>query len=307
MNFFHPSLPSSSGQSLPDDKASADDTSTAWLNAKLAAAAARARIRAVSHPERSWPTDLPRPAPENAPQILREIKLRLQRYFTSPAGWLPQLNAANGSSRQQRSERREACVQLLRAFVKYCDLRTLRVGVPGKEGWLDLTFDYLAEQAGLPVRRAERALKDLKRAKLVTVRRQCEFRERQDSPNESRYRGLAAITYLTPSVFESFGLGRRLRIERNRAHLRWARRANQRRKHDSKAAAQAAALANVLSGRIADIARRRRPASEPRSDLATADRQIEIARRVGQLKAQHPEWDRDTCYRIARQQLAPPG
>ena len=306
MNFFHPPLPSTSGQSLPDDKASADDTSTSWLAAKLAAAAARARIRAVTHPERSWPTDLPRPAPENAPQILREIKLRLQRYFTSPAGWLPQLNAANGSPRQQRSERREACVQLLRAFVKYCDLRTLRVGVPGKEGWLDFTFDYLAEQAGLPLRRAERALKDLKGAKLVTVRRQCEVQEAQDSANKVRFRGLAAITYLTPAVFESFGLGRRLRIERNRAHLRWARRANQQRKHDTKAAAQVAALADSLTEKIAGIARRRRPGFDSCGDLASAGRQVEITRRVGQIKAQHPDWDRDTCYRIARQQLAPP-
>lgn len=269
----------------------------AYAEAKLAAAAARSHARAATHPERAWPVDLPKPAPQNAPWILREIKTRLGRYFHSPAAWLPQLNSANGSPRQQRSERREACVQLVRAFVKYCDLRTLRVGLPGKEGWIDFTFDYLAEQAGLPLRRAERALRDLKRAKLVSVRRQC---ERLESDNESRYKGLAAITYLTPGLFERFGLGRRLRLERNRAHLRAARRANRQRKHDRKAAAQTAALVD----QIAEISKRAK--SHGPSMPTTADPEIELARRASQLKVDHPDWDRDTCYRIARQQLAPP-
>lgn len=291
--------PASSGYPGRGEQPSTSGVAPAYIAAKLAAADARARARAVTHPEQAWPDDLPRPAPANAPWILREIKLRLQRYFASPSGWLPQLNAANGSARQQRSERREACVQLLRAFTKYCDLRTLRVGVPAREGWLDFTFEYLAEQAGLPVRRAERALKDLKRAKLVTVRRQC---ERVEEEHEPRYRGLAAITYLTPAVFESFGLGRRLRIERNRAHLRWARRANQQRKHDRKGAALAAALTEKIAGTT-----RRQPADAAARNDRSAAEHMNIMLRAGQLKALHPDWDRDTCYRIARQQLAPPG
>ncbi|MCO8402773.1 Crp/Fnr family transcriptional regulator (plasmid) [Burkholderia cenocepacia] len=274
-------------------------TGDAYYAAKLEAAAARARARAATHPERTWPDDLPRPAPQNAPWILREMKLRLKRYFTNPAAWLPQLNVANGSARQQRSERREACVQLLRALLKYCDLRTLRIGLPGKEGWIDFTFNYLAEQAGLPLRRAERALKDLKRARLVTVRRQCEL---QETEHELRYKGIAAITYLAPAVFESFGLGRRLRLERNRAHLRAARRANRERKHDRKAAALATSLVDKIA-EMASRSRSRNGAGQP----SAVDREIEITRRAGQLKVDHPDWDRDTCFRIARQQLAPPG
>uniref|UniRef100_UPI003BEF0C2C Crp/Fnr family transcriptional regulator n=1 Tax=Burkholderia arboris TaxID=488730 RepID=UPI003BEF0C2C len=283
-----------------DMPSAADGKGEAYLTAKLEAAAARAHARAATHPERRWPVDLPNPATPKAPAILREIKVRLQRYFHAPAEWLPRLNVANGSLRQQRSERREACVQLLRAFVKYCDLRTLRIGRPGGDTWVDFTFDYLAEQAGLSLRRAERALKDLKRAKLVTVRRQCEL---QEFESEVRYKGLAAITYLSPSLFDSFGLGRRLRIERNRAHLRAVRQANRQRKRDRKAAAQAAELVE----RIAEIASR--PRSRGEADpaaVSAAQHDTELVRRASQLKVDHPDWDRETCYRIARQQLAPP-
>lgn len=259
---------------------------------------------AAALPERIWPEDIPHPAPVSAPKLLRELKVRLGRYLDTPQAWLPRLNIANGSARQQRSERRVACVQLMRALVKFCDLVTLRVAVPGKDGWIDFTLPYLAEQAGLSLRRAERALRDLIRARLIKSRPQCEV---QESEQGVRYRGFAAIKYLTPALFEQFGLGKWLNHERTRAHLRVQRRRDAQRKRDRKGDAAAAQLAEQLGDKLKEIQSRtkRRPQS------ADVDRQAELERaiqlRMGELKMQYPDWDRDRCYRVARQQLAPPG
>ena len=54
---------------------------------------------------------------------------KLDAYLDDPADCLPSLNVANGKPRQQRRDRMFACVQLLRAHVKYLDLPSLRVGI----------------------------------------------------------------------------------------------------------------------------------------------------------------------------------
>ncbi|EED97317.1 Crp/Fnr family transcriptional regulator [Burkholderia multivorans] len=270
-------------------------------SATLPAAGARADDSSsnagATRQERVWPTDLPEPLKENSPRILRTLNVRLQRYLDAPAKWLPALNAANGSRRQQRSERRVACVQLLRAMVKYCDLATLRLGVPGAQGWVDLTLPFFAAQAGLHIRRAERALHDLQTAGLAKVRRQC---ERQETDQGERYKGLAAIKYLPPSLFEAFGMGAWLRHERVRAHLRAQRRAAAVRKRDRRA------FTDQLRGVLEAAATRRR---QPTARTAVSDADFErmVMLRAGEVKARHPDWDREACYEQARRELGPPG
>ncbi|MEI2745988.1 MAG: hypothetical protein V9G22_11345, partial [Ottowia sp.] len=103
------------------------------------------------------------------PKILVKLQAAVRAYFADPAV-LPSLNAANGSARRQRSERREACLALLGALVHYLDLVTLRVGIPQADGsFQGLTLEFLAERAGLGLRRAERACRDLRKAGLVEV------------------------------------------------------------------------------------------------------------------------------------------
>ena len=63
------------------------------------------------------------------PGILRELQGRVRQYYSAPR-YIPSLNAANGSKRQQRSERREACLLLLNAILEFTDLASLRCGVP---------------------------------------------------------------------------------------------------------------------------------------------------------------------------------
>lgn len=147
------------------------------------------------------------------PGILVKLGEKLKAYYPHP-DVLPSLNAANGSSRQQRSERREACVQLLGAVVHYLDLVTLRVGIPGADGLFQgLTLDFLASVSGLGLRRAERAASDLARAGMLTTH---PIAER----HEGGYRGFAAIRTLHPRLFAALGLGAWLRHERDKASTR---------------------------------------------------------------------------------------
>lgn len=256
---------------------------------------------------RQWPSTIPHPPRTGRggiPAILTTLAERLDRYFHAPAEWLPGLNAANGSRRQQRSERRIACVQLLRASLKFCDLVSLRVGVPQADGsWLNLTLPYLAEQAGLDLRRAERALRDLQAAALVRVRPQC---ERIETAEGDRFKGLAAFKYLPVSLFDAFGLRARLVHERTRAHLRAQRKAaaaHKRERRDNQAADLLRRLAASRAGSAERVAAGQQ-ATRQRDRTADFERMLML--RAGHLKSQHPEWDRETCYAQARQQLAPP-
>jgi hypothetical protein len=158
------------------------------------------------------------------PKILVKLQAAVRAYFADPAV-LPSLNAANGSARQQRSERREACLALLGALVHYLDLVTLRVGVPQADGsFRGLTLEFLAERAGLGLRRAERACRDLRKAGLVEV---YPIARKTDG---DRYRGLPAIRRLPVSLFQVFGLSRWLQRERDKAA---SRRRRQRRRQDA--------------------------------------------------------------------------
>ncbi|MCP5460035.1 MAG: hypothetical protein H6971_10450, partial [Gammaproteobacteria bacterium] len=101
------------------------------------------------------------------PAILRKLNEKLRGYYRRPGVLLPSLNGVNGSERQQRSERREACLDLLGGLVHYLDLATLRVGVPGDEGFRGIPMARLAGLSGLSLRRAERACRDLVAAGII--------------------------------------------------------------------------------------------------------------------------------------------
>lgn len=231
------------------------------------------------------------------PRILLEMQQRLDAYLDDPSRHLPTLNAANGSARQQRLERRIACVQLLRALLKYLDLASLRVGIPQRHGsFLNLTLPFLAKHACLPARRAERAMRDLLRAGLVTAQ------QRAERTDDGGFRGLASLRQLPAALFGAFGLSKWLRHERSKAVLRRYRAAAQIAKaereqlRDSRAQAQATL---ALSGIVRRLrSRHPTPATAGTSPVAT-DRAEAIARRVGLLKALHPSWDRERCYDVA--------
>lgn len=193
------------------------------------------------------------PPPKHAlrPKILERVVKAVCTYYDSPKV-LPGLNSANESTRQQRSERREACCAMLGALLHYTDLVTLRVGIPQPDGSMagipmeSKDFEDggrvvgLAEMAGLCPRRAERAMRDLKAAGIITVHPLC------DKIEEGVYKGYAAIRTVSKNLFEAMGLGRWLAHERRRAT---ERRRSKEEKARRKAAANALMLAQREEGR----------------------------------------------------------
>jgi hypothetical protein len=163
-----------------------------------------ARPRCFSPPERH----------QDRPRVLRKLEEKLRAYFESPRKTIPTLDLANGKDRRQRSERREACVALLGCMIHYLDLVTLRVGIPAIGGFKGLTMACLAGQAGVGLRRAERAMADLVKAGLVKVYPLC---ERKD---DLTFKGYAAIRTIPATLFALFGLGRWLIREREKASKR---------------------------------------------------------------------------------------
>ncbi len=146
---------------------------------------------------------------------------RLRDFYTNP-GKIPSLayvlfgrratpSDSDRRPRQMRSERREACCSLLGAIAHYCDLPSLCLSVPQTGGsLLPIRMDTLAQAAGLTLRRAERAMRDIIDAGLLGVHPRC---ERQD---DGCYIGRAAIRVVPVALFGLFGLEARLEHERRR-------------------------------------------------------------------------------------------
>ena len=225
------------------------------------------------------------PPPQHAarPKILLQLQERVRAYFDDPKV-LPSLNAANGSPRQQRSERREACLDLLGALVHYLDLATLRVGIPQADGSTQgLSLAFLAERAGLGRRRAERACRDLRKAGLVTVY------PRAQKTEDDRYRSRPAIRGVPEALFQVFGLSKWLQHERDKAVKRYRRH---RRRQDATATA-------ADQGRCALNREAARQRAETATPAAPAEAAIDTARRdtahaalgalLGQLRGRPPD------------------
>ena len=164
--------------------------------------------------------DLIRPeSSKRRPGILIELQERMRRYYASP-NVLPSLRNAHKSKqgRQQRSERREACLVMQAAILEHTDLVSLRCGVPTPSGFMSLTLPYLVKLTGLHPRRAERAMADLKTANLITVSQPRQLKE------DGSWRGLAAVKAVNKLLFTVFGLAKRLTHEQERAADRLAKK-----------------------------------------------------------------------------------
>lgn len=181
------------------------------------------------------------------PGVLRRLIESIRDYYTAPDTFLPLLNACNGSDRQQRSERREACLSVLGCILHYTELASLRVGIPQADGSMaGLTMERIAELTQLGLRRAERAIHDLVQAGLVTVHPFCQ------KLDDATYKGYAAIRTVTQHLFKVFGLDKWLLHERRKAAERLKKKT---RKADQRAEAQQQiAVAKLLHGNTAPVA-----------------------------------------------------
>ncbi|MBS8270873.1 replication protein RepA [Halomonas litopenaei] len=237
------------------------------------------------------------------PGVITEAMKRCVDYYNSP--WkIPSLNLANGSTRQQRSERREACLSTLWAILKYTDLVTLKVGVPTPEGgFLNLTVKYLARWTGLKQRRVERALADLQAAGIVSVHPRCEKR------SDGSYKGHAAIKAVNKLFFAIFGLQFRLGFERKRAAKRLKKKQQQ---HAKASGTKTSAARRNLTARAAlDRAgstihklgmgqKKSQPRQDDERSLAMDEElQRQLNELMFQYKMAHPDWTAQECREAA--------
>ena len=236
------------------------------------------------------------------PGVLLEAMRRCVDYYTSP--WkIPSLNLANGSSRQQRSERREACLSTLWAILKFTDLVTLKVGVPTPEGgFVNLTVKYLARQTGFQQRRVERALADIQLAGLVSVHPRCEKRP------DGSYKGHAAIKAVSKLFFAIFGLQFRLGFERKRA----AKRLKEKQREHAKASGTrtSAARRNLTARAALDRAgstiqqlgmghTQKRRQDDEHSRALDEEQRRQVQELMYQFKLAHSDWTADQCREAA--------
>ncbi|WP_164707471.1 hypothetical protein [Metapseudomonas otitidis] len=232
---------------------------------------------------------------KNRPKILQRLQEEVRQYYRSPSR-LPSLNAANRSKRQQRSERREACILLLNAILEFTDLTSLRCGVPTSTGFQSLTLAFLARYTGMGERRMERAIADLKFANILTVAQPRQLQE------DGSYRGLAAVKAVNSLLFGAFGLLKWLKHERERASERLAKKARAHGGNLGEWSRSAMAIGRMLVvGRqtrdgLPRIGSTQKPPAR-RVDAETYGRMFNEL--VGALKEEDPSRDAAECRRIA--------
>lgn len=233
---------------------------------------------------------------KNRPKILQRLQEELRQYYYSPSR-LPSLNAANRSKRQQRSERREACLLVLAAVLEYTDLTSLRCGVPSADGFQSLTFEFLAEYIGIGMRRIERAVADIKFANILTVSQPRQLQE------DGSYRGLAAIKSVNSLLFGAFGLLKWLKHERKRASERLAKKAKRQGGNLGQWSRSALAIGKMLvirrrgPGDLPRIAPSHGGAGPPQLDAQTYGHMLNEL--ILALKQEDPSRDGATCRKLA--------
>jgi len=228
------------------------------------------------------------------PHVLTLCIERITNYYNNPRQIIPSLDLANGSDRQQRSERRESCIRLMSALLKRVDLASLRVGIPTASGFMSYTVDYITLDTGMGQKRVERALSDLKAAGIVTV-----SQPRQLLPDGS-FKGLAAIKTISKSLFSAFGLGVMLKKERNKASKRQAKKVKkwEEEKTTLTSRARGALFLGSLLSKLGN------------NSASKKDKAFEYEKRLqltaAQLKQKNPSWSSKQCFDESEQLLSGP-
>lgn len=238
-----------------------------------------------------------RPAATNVPPVLSAMLEKIKVYFDKPE-FFPSLNDANGSIRQQRSERREACLLALAIILKYLNIVSLRCEIPTANGFMALTIDWLAKQAGLTLRRMERAIKDLKTAGIIEVKERSVIKEKG-------FRSIAAVKSVSMHLFAICGLKRDLEEQA-------AKRKRDKERTDAKAKRVDAAQEEAENARTAlrwksvvgnalgkPSTRRRVDELEKQKSASSVENRHQFNIRCMELRVAHPDWSDEDIRREA--------
>lgn len=228
------------------------------------------------------------------PRILSLAKECVIKYFDKP-NVLPTLNGSNLSLRQQRSEQREACIQVMEALLKYCDIATLRVGIPNGEKFRNITIDFLVKQTNLTKRRVERAIHNIKKAGiLISV-------QPRRTKDNGEIRGLPALRFLSEHFFAALGLRGILQAERKKA-LKRRKKAIAARKQEEERSITSRKIGNLnlLARSMGNVLRRSKKVSVPslHSKYTAEEREAKRQEMLmqGQVMRDNPDWIKGTVW-----------
>lgn len=130
-------------------------------------------------------------------KIVQETDKRLAAAYTKPKGSLRSLQFHDESGHRVKSQRREAAIALLQVMNYYQDDSTGRIGrLQDNGGFRDLTLKKLAQYAGLKLRRAIRAMKDIVRSGYLKV-----IKQFIRNPDTGEVKGLPSIRSFLPKFF----------------------------------------------------------------------------------------------------------
>ena len=238
------------------------------------------------------------------PRVLTLLIERLVSYYGNPRRTIPALDLANGSERQQRSERREACIKLLAAILGRTDQVSLRVGIPTSDGFMNYTVKYLCADTGMGLKRVSRALADLKAADLISVT------QARTVDADGNWRGLAAVKAVSKNLFGIFGLGKMLEYSRKIGVKKLKAKAKQWQSKDTNPTktdkARYVNFMGSLKKKLNPDAPKSRPSvakkmpGAPPSDINFLKQRSILANRLIQ---ENPDWTADQCYEEAERQL----
>ncbi len=130
-------------------------------------------------------------------KIVQETDKKLVKAYAKPKLSLKTLQFHDASGHKVKSQRREAAVTLLQVMNYYQDDSTGRIGRSVANGTFgDYSLKMLASKAGLQIRRAKRAMKDIVRAGYLKVIKQW-FKD----PETGVIKGLPSIRSFLPKFF----------------------------------------------------------------------------------------------------------
>lgn len=188
--------------------------------------------------------DLALPANKKMPLILKKLADRLPDFYYLPSAKIPTLAYSGGiGHRLLRSERRESAIQVLKTLLKFCDVASLRVGVPTEEGFKGLTFGTIANHAGISYSRVVRVVQNLKAAGLLTVSKLAKHHE------DGTVTGMPAVKAINRHLFGAFGLADMLKVEREKAAKRVRKAAHKFAQVSNRAKARSALILQAMLGK----------------------------------------------------------
>jgi hypothetical protein len=233
------------------------------------------------------------------PRVITLLIEQLDQYYYC-RGILQTLNNANGSERQQRSERAEACVCILKVLVQYMDIATMRVGIPTSKGFTPLSLDTIASQTHMTLKRVKRAFRDLVAAGLITS-----VIQREKQPDGS-WRSYASIKTIQRALLIPFNIIWML----EREQLRRYKQQRKKQAHHQSTRCKSSATPKRRSGNDQAPINQDRPSHPPSTadpphtqhwPLPLPRKLLEAAHRMGELD---PALNLGQCIQQAKQLLA---